>query len=404
MRGVARRLAGLAVALLVAGCNGAEIAGEPTPNSAGSAVGQNLVGEACRAAVRNDAAVDPDAPPPLNIVCGTGKGVAGVVHTAFLSLSVPGSGPSRRAAIERAAAQSPAALGIAARMSCRPGHWLPAQSGAAKDGSAGDGDEILVAPCFLNEGGWPQIVVTAPIGKTLYQAEGLPSLMPVFVAAINASSGRKLDIGEAGTSIAALETVLNSKLPSFGSGDLSEYNELMRAARVYNAGRNSAEAENSYRRALEIQTRVFGASSPGAGEALVALALEVSNQGRFEEAANLFRRAEPIIERSPNVMDRARRARSQPEHRGRDGAPPRRSVDRRGERPGSVADHQRHAGPAAVVAAQRAVDDGADQRAARPLLRRRAQLSRRAGLSPAPVRGYRADGARRSGARPALCR
>jgi tetratricopeptide (TPR) repeat protein len=120
------------------------------------------------------------------------------------------------------------------------------------------------------------------------------------------SSGRKIDVGEAGSSIERLETELNSKLPAFGTGDLGEYNELMRSARVYNAGRNSAEAENAYRRALEIQTRIFGASSPGAGEALMALALEVSNQGRFEESASLFRRAEPILERSANVMDRAR--------------------------------------------------------------------------------------------------
>jgi CHAT domain-containing protein len=303
-RGIAFLSTGLAAALLVAGCNGGVTGGKPDSNAAGGDLGQNLVGEACRS-VQSDL-VDPDAPPPLNIICGAGKGLAGVVHTAYLPLSVPASGPSRREALERAAGQTPAALGIAARMSCRPGHWLPVQGVPTDDGAAKEGGEILVAPCVLNEGGWPQIVVTAALGKTLYQAEGLPSLMPVFVAAIGASSGRKLDVGEAGTSIAALETVLNSKLPSFGTGDLSEYNELMRAARVYNAGRNSAEAENAYRRALEIQTRVFGASSPGAGEALMALALEVSNQGRFEESANLFRRAEPIIERSPNAMDRAR--------------------------------------------------------------------------------------------------
>ena len=306
--GVVCLLTCLCVTFLVAACNGGVSGGKPGATSAGSDLGQNLVGEACRSVVQTDAAIDPDAPPPLNIVCGKGNGLAGVVHTAYLPLAVPASGPNRREAIERTSAQTPAALGIAARMSCRPGHWLPPPAESAKNAETKGVDEVLVAPCTLNEGGWPQIVVTAALGKTLYQAEGLPSLMPVVLAAIGVSSGRKLDVGEAATSIAALETVLNSKLPSFGTGDLAEYNELMRAARVYNAGRNSAEAENSYRRALEIQTRVFGASSPGAGEALVALALEVSNQGRFEESANLFRRAEPIIERSPNAMDRARLA------------------------------------------------------------------------------------------------
>ncbi len=288
-------LAGFAAALIVAGCHGAGIASKQAQTE-GAALGQNLVGEECHSVPQADAATDPGAPPPFNILCGTSKGLAGVVHAAVLPLSIPGSGPARHDAVERAAGLTPAALGIAARMSCRPGHWLPAQ----------EGNEVFVAPCFLNEGGWPQIVVTVAVGKTLYQAEGLPSLMPVFEKAISVSSGRKIDVGEAGSSIERLETELNSKLPAFGTGDLGEYNELMRSARVYNAGRNSAEAENAYRRALDIQTRIFGASSPGAGEALMALALEVSNQGRFEESASLFRRAEPILERSANVMDRAR--------------------------------------------------------------------------------------------------
>jgi CHAT domain-containing protein len=289
----------VAVALLAAGCHAP--GGDERSGSAGNAAGRNLVGEACHTVPQDDANADPGAPPPLSILCGTGKGLAGVVHASALPLAIPVSGPARRAAVERAAGVTPAALGIAARMSCRPGHWLPARDGAAQDTG-----EVMIAPCFLNEGGWPQIVVTAPIGKILYQAEGLPSLMPVFLAVIGGSSGQKLDIGEAGTSIEKLEAALNSKLPSFGTGDMSEYDELIRSARVYNASRNSAEAESAYRRALEIQTRVFGASAPGAGETLVALALEVSNQGRFEEAASLFRRAEPIIERSPNAMDRAR--------------------------------------------------------------------------------------------------
>ena len=88
-------------------------------------------------------ATDPGAPPPFNILCGTSKGLAGVVHAAVLPLSVPDSGSARHDAVERAAGLTPAALGIAARMSCRPGHWLPAQ----------EGNEVLVAPCFLNEGG-----------------------------------------------------------------------------------------------------------------------------------------------------------------------------------------------------------------------------------------------------------
>src|SRR6185437_9660792 len=231
LHAVAASLA-VTASLAVAGCNAPGGAGTQGA-SVGSAVGQNLVGEACHTMPQDDANADPGAPLPLSILCGTGKGLAGVIHASVLPLAVPASGPKRREAVERAAGVTPAALGIAARMNCRPGRWLPAQDGAGQDVG-----EVLIAPCSLNEGGWPQIVVTAPIGKILYQAEGLPSLMPVFLAAIGASAGQKLAIGEAATSIEKLETVLNSKLPSFGTGDLSEYDELIRSARVYNASRN----------------------------------------------------------------------------------------------------------------------------------------------------------------------
>ena len=96
MGGILRLLTGLAAALLVAGCNGGVVGGKPSANAAGGDLGQNLVGEACRAVVQDDAAIDPDAPPPLNIVCGKGHGLAGVVHTAYLPLAVPASGPNRR--------------------------------------------------------------------------------------------------------------------------------------------------------------------------------------------------------------------------------------------------------------------------------------------------------------------
>jgi len=86
------------------------------------------------------------------------------------------------------------------------------------------------------------------------------------------------------------------------------YAELLRIGRLRNASGDSAAAETAYRRALEIQEHNSGAASLGAGQTLAALALEVSNQDRFEEASMLFRRAEPIIERAGNVADQARLA------------------------------------------------------------------------------------------------
>jgi CHAT domain-containing protein len=91
-----------------------------------------------------------------------------------------------------------------------------------------------------------------------------------------------------------------------GGGDLDRYDELTEKARLENSRRNYREAEGAYRAALAIQERAFGSDAAGIGKTLMDLALEVSNQGRFEEAAGLFRRADPIIQRSPNPADQAR--------------------------------------------------------------------------------------------------
>lgn len=288
--------AAVMAAFLAAGCSGGGSGVKPGEAPA-RAVGNNLAGEACRAMPAADAPADPGARAPLNILCGAGGDVAGVVHAAALPRDVAAAGPARRGGIERAAQQSSASLDLAARMTCRPGHWVSAE-----------GSEALIAACTLTDGNWPQIVLTAAVGTTLFQAEGAPALLPVFATVIGAESGAPFTLGAAAGSIEQLEKLLGSKLPLFGTNDLGAYNELMQTARLYNSGRNSREAEAADRRALDIQVRIFGATSPGASQALMALALEVSNQGRFEEAAGLFRRAEQIVERSPDVLDRARLA------------------------------------------------------------------------------------------------
>jgi CHAT domain-containing protein len=287
----------LAAGWLMVGCTAPAPGGaQKAKDEGGQPLGRNLVAEECRGVPGRDVVNDPNAPGRVDISCGKDAELAGVVHASFLPLSLPASGLARREAVEKAARETFAGAGIAARMSCQKGHWV----------SGDNGDEAMLQLCVSREGNWPQIVVTAPVGKTLYQAEGLPVLVPVFAAAIQAQSGTAVGLGDAASSLDRLEAILDARLPVFGAGDLNAYNALMRAARYYNSSRNSAAAEAAYRRALDIQTRVFGPTASGVGETLAALALEVSNQGRFEEALGLFRRAEPILDRSPDVLARAR--------------------------------------------------------------------------------------------------
>ncbi|MEJ0027111.1 MAG: CHAT domain-containing tetratricopeptide repeat protein [Rhizomicrobium sp.] len=78
------------------------------------------------------------------------------------------------------------------------------------------------------------------------------------------------------------------------------------SARLYSGADNYAGAEDAYRHILDIQTKQFGADSVAVGETLAELALQVSNQGRFDEAAALFRRAAPIVEGAASASARAR--------------------------------------------------------------------------------------------------
>ncbi|HUN48555.1 MAG TPA: CHAT domain-containing tetratricopeptide repeat protein, partial [Stellaceae bacterium] len=76
--------------------------------------------------------------------------------------------------------------------------------------------------------------------------------------------------------------------------------------RFYNSTQNFAGAEDAFRRATEIETKVLGPDAEGVGSTLIELALQVSNQGRFDEADALFRRADPIVQRSASDRLHAR--------------------------------------------------------------------------------------------------
>ena len=92
------------------------------------------------------------------------------------------------------------------------------------------------------------------------------------------------------------------------SNDFAEYKTLMETARLYGGSDNMPARKMPTVKTLEIETRVFGANTLPVAQTVAELALQVSNQGRFDEAAALFRRAAPIIEASSSALVRARLA------------------------------------------------------------------------------------------------
>lgn len=84
---------------------------------------------------------------------------------------------------------------------------------------------------------------------------------------------------------------------------IQHYRDLLQSGTVNNNLGRFEAAEQSFREALEACTQVFGADHPDCGDAVLRLALEISNQERYEEAAIMFQRAEPLARAASSPLD-----------------------------------------------------------------------------------------------------
>jgi tetratricopeptide (TPR) repeat protein len=240
-------------------------------------LGQNLAGETCSLAGM------PGTDAPRDIGCGATTD-AGTAVVSPLSQALPAEGPARQAAI----ASGARAVLASGTSDCGDPQWL-------------DKDSALFI-CTVRSTSWPRIAIVAGSGSSLYSAQGLPSMYPVLEAAIaSMSGGSASQAGMAMLQAKYAAGVLKAGTTAFGS-----YKQLVEQGRLYSGADNYAQAEASYRQALEIETRLFGPDSAAVGTTLAELALQVSNQGRFDEAAALFQRATPIVEGTQSAVARAR--------------------------------------------------------------------------------------------------
>lgn len=241
-------------------------------------LGKNLAGETCRSA-------GPLAfGQPVNIRCGdTGQTDAGEV-TAFPA-------PQDKTQWHNALAQ----LAHTPRLdlNCEEPQWTAS-------------GRVALRICSLKSNGWPRIMLAAESGGHFYLAEGAPSSLPPIQAAIAQDSRETQTPDEARAVTAILEKRLSADAARSSTSDYETYRKHIEAARLAGAADNYAAAEANYRQALGIEQRLFGEKSSVVGQTLAELALQVSNQGRFADAAALFRRAGPLIEASSVDSVRAR--------------------------------------------------------------------------------------------------
>ena len=257
----------------------------------GAALGNDLAGEACRFAAPVEHAGSADA-----ILCGSKNDAAGTLWSAPAASALPEDTDARRAAIVAAARSVAAPLAEHATMRCDDGDRLTST-----------GDALLFA-CVEETTGWPRIVLVNAAEDVVYADDGLPAMLPVLQAAITAAAGRTFSAEETEAAFRLVEQKFPGELARAGGADAASYKALIELGRLDGAANDYAGAETAYRRALEIETRIFGQNGIAVGETLMELALQVSNQERFDEAAGLFRRAETIVDAAPDVAARARLA------------------------------------------------------------------------------------------------
>jgi len=258
----------------------------------GTPVGTLPSGEECRAVVRPGLPPVQGMPAPLDVFCGTAKTATGTVWIDGLDANAPAEGPARKAAIEETAKHTLEGAAVARRMSCDAGE------------AVGGDQSVQFYNCTLKEGGWPQTVLRVGAGNRLYQAEGLPAMLSVLTKTIEQAAGRPVISASAASALGSMAASAGSK-GGVASGDFERFTELMRLGRLFNSTRDYPASEDSFRQALAIQNKALGKDTPGSGEVLLEIALAVSHQGRYDEAGELFRRAEPIVQRLEGV-DRGR--------------------------------------------------------------------------------------------------
>lgn len=286
----------LALAVLLAACQSTGKGGDGRAPAPGGAVtlAPNLQGQACRTEPRDRAEFNAVQHEAFSIICeGWDQPSANLVT---IPVALGGDG---RQKINAWADSGLWRQLIDQRMNCEDGRW----------GELAEGVPAYILQCKLKKGGWPYLAMVAGKDGRVFLADGIPASMPTIQSAVlrlyDPEAQQAAEAGDGRSELERLEALLEG-INTFGANDLAAYEDLSRLGQLYNSVANYQGAENAYRRALEIHQDVLGVNNPESAEVLMNLALEVSNQERFEEADGLFGRAETLARASTDESDEAR--------------------------------------------------------------------------------------------------
>ena len=171
------------------------------------------------------------------------------------------------------------------------------------------GVEAVAVDCRFRNGGWPYQAVATRIGDEVYLAESIPAAYSTTERAIGVLSGRRSVkepevAGETSAEIQRLESRLAGE--HYSAGDMGKYQDLLRLAQYHNFHGAFPEAEQRYRQAMDLQRKVMPGDYGNWAFLDMHIALELSNQGRFDIADAVFKEADKLILHSLEPTDESR--------------------------------------------------------------------------------------------------
>ena len=183
--------------------------------------------------------------------------------------------------------------------------------GAVEATTLGSGTPAALRECRRRDGGWRALVVGAAIDRRGYGLETFPTNLPLLEAAVEVLEGKRpaTEVAASKGSISAVirraEAMVDASGKLTGVGDVGARAFFFRVGMLRNWSGDYPGSETAFRRALEIEERVGGPDQPASGRTLAEIALQVGYQGgRFEEAEQLYNRAEPLVHKSLSWADR----------------------------------------------------------------------------------------------------
>jgi CHAT domain-containing protein len=273
------RAAALLSLVMLAACSGpppsAYIGGSSVAAGTATPLGSNTSGEACTQQAQGTGTA---------IFCGTWQQPSGHVARGETAGA---------ASLSTLATASTWRVGIDARFTCAD----PVSSTIL------GGVPSVVLACTRKVGGWPQVALVASVDGVAYYADGILPALPVLERSIGVLSGKLSPDAAPRQQAGGADALIASRLAaqSFGAGDIGQYEALMTAGARANLSESYVASEQAYRAALALQRKVLGPANPNTALPLMHLAVQLSNEGRSNEANALFAQATPLATRAADA-------------------------------------------------------------------------------------------------------